>query len=224
MKKLLLLFVALLAASSVFGQDLIITFDSKEIEAKVIEVTDSTIKYRRFSNPDGPIYNIARRDVVTIKYENGETEGFSGAGELRIRKNSRYTIGGTRFSRNQVLKIVAPYDDVVKNIRAGVRMKKAAIATGCVGGGIAVVGVLIMMGATGYDDLNEDIVNVGLAVWGGGIILGLPSIGLGIGSVKAQKKAMRLYNEYTGYAEIPGRAPSLAVAFTPGGVGLQLNF
>ncbi len=82
--------VALFAASSAFGQDMIVTFDSQEIEVKVVEVTDSQIKYRRFSNPDGPVFNIARRDVMTIIYENGEIDGVNPAGELMIRNNSKY--------------------------------------------------------------------------------------------------------------------------------------
>jgi hypothetical protein len=231
MKKLSLLFTALLAASSVFAQDVIVTTDSQTIEAKVVEITDSQIRYHKFSNLDGPIFNISKSNVLRIAYENGETENFIGAGELKINKNSRYTIGGVRMSRAQVLRIAAPYDDVVRNIRAGVRLKKAAIVTGCVGGGITALGIVFTITSLssnllyGIDDYDDALVNTGLGIMGAGILIGLPSIGLGIGSVKCQNKAMRLYNEQLDMAEIPTREPAtISLAFTQGGLGLQLNF
>lgn len=59
-----------------YAQDKIITRSSSVIEAKVTEVGNDVIKYKRFSNQDGPIYSIPQKDVVTIWYENGEEEKF----------------------------------------------------------------------------------------------------------------------------------------------------
>ncbi len=226
--------VVLMAASSAFGQDLIFTFDSRQIEAKIVEVTGSQVSYRNFSNPDGPVFNIARRDVMTIRYENGEVDGITGADKLRIRGNSAYFIGGRRISRAQAMQLAAPYADVVESIRAGSRLKKAALATGFVGAGILASGYATFIfsnltyddpytgDATRYGDAKMDRIAFGLM--GAGVLIGLPSIGLGLASLKAQKRAMTLYNDYTDRVDIPAYEPTLALGFTPGGVGVQLNF
>ena len=51
MKKLLLLSIAALMAINMFSQDVIVTLDSKRIDAKVEEVSAEYIKYRKTSNP-----------------------------------------------------------------------------------------------------------------------------------------------------------------------------
>jgi len=45
-----------LVVSSLFGQDTIVKTGGYEISAKVLIVSDSVVKYKRFDNPDGPTY------------------------------------------------------------------------------------------------------------------------------------------------------------------------
>ena len=54
--------------------DVIVKKDNTKIEALIKEIDDTTIKYKRFSNPDGPQYSISKEEVVTILYANGEVE------------------------------------------------------------------------------------------------------------------------------------------------------
>lgn len=70
---LTLLFVSL----GVAAKDIITTTDGKNIDAKVEEITETVIKYRKASNPNGPLYAIAISSVATIKYENGDIDTFS---------------------------------------------------------------------------------------------------------------------------------------------------
>lgn len=70
---LTLLFVSL----GVAAKDIITTTDGKNIDAKVEEITETVIKYRKASNPTGPLYAIAISSVATIKYENGDIDTFS---------------------------------------------------------------------------------------------------------------------------------------------------
>ncbi|WP_461117027.1 hypothetical protein [Spirosoma jeollabukense] len=67
----LALFMGLLSAPFVYGQDNIILKNGSEIQAKVLEVSPGQIKYRRQDNPDGPIYTTGTTDVLLIKYANG---------------------------------------------------------------------------------------------------------------------------------------------------------
>lgn len=54
--------------------------DNTHIEARVLEITESQVKYRRFSNLDGPIYTINKSELAVIIYTNGETELFGSSG------------------------------------------------------------------------------------------------------------------------------------------------
>lgn len=65
-----------LVSFRVSAQDVIITRDSKKIEARVLEVNEETIRYKKYSNPDGPEYVHPKNDIITIVYENGRVEVF----------------------------------------------------------------------------------------------------------------------------------------------------
>lgn len=74
MKYYLLLFFVLFFTSSVFSQDLIVKNDKTEIKAKIEEITETHIKYKKFEMLDGPTFNINLNDVFMILYKNGTKE------------------------------------------------------------------------------------------------------------------------------------------------------
>ena len=73
-EKTLSVCVLLFFLTALNAQDIIVLRDATEIEAKVIEVTDSQISYKRFDNPDGPMYRKNTSDVLFVKYANGTKE------------------------------------------------------------------------------------------------------------------------------------------------------
>ena len=76
-KSTLLLFWALCCGiSAAVAQDLIVKTDSTRIEARVTEVSPETVRYKRFSNPDGPTYVLPVAGIDYIRYANGETDRF----------------------------------------------------------------------------------------------------------------------------------------------------
>jgi len=77
MKKLLLLLPLIAITSIAFSQDNIVLKNGDEINAKISEVGESYIKYRKFNNQDGPIYTKSKDEIFYIKYSNGEKEMFS---------------------------------------------------------------------------------------------------------------------------------------------------
>ena len=58
------------------AQDVITKRNGDEILAKILEVNPTEIKYKRYDNPDGPLYVILKNDVLFVKYENGTNEVF----------------------------------------------------------------------------------------------------------------------------------------------------
>ena len=64
----LLAFVLLISSSS-FSQDKIYRNNGKVVEAKIIEIGSSEIKYREYSNPNGPIYVLETDRIKKVEYE-----------------------------------------------------------------------------------------------------------------------------------------------------------
>lgn len=73
-KSLLLLLAVVFSAAAAHAQDIIVKRDGEELQTKVVEIGDNQIKYRKFSNPTGPVYSIASSEVFLIRYENGTKE------------------------------------------------------------------------------------------------------------------------------------------------------
>lgn len=70
------LFLLCMSGRSV-AQDVIVKTDRSTVMSKVLEITGTEIKYKKWNNLDGPTYSISRSEVVSINYENGEVESFS---------------------------------------------------------------------------------------------------------------------------------------------------
>ncbi|MBO4768892.1 MAG: hypothetical protein J5495_05095 [Bacteroidales bacterium] len=78
MNKWVLLFAFLVCGTlTVSAQDIITKKDGTDIQAKVLEVTDVYVKYKKFSNPEGPVYSVHKSDILLVRYENGESEVFN---------------------------------------------------------------------------------------------------------------------------------------------------
>lgn len=75
MKKILF-FILLICSANVSAQDVIVKKDGSTIISKVLEVNIADIKYKKFSNQNGPTYTIRKSDVMAINYENGEKDDF----------------------------------------------------------------------------------------------------------------------------------------------------
>jgi hypothetical protein len=62
---------------SIYAQDLIVLRDGNMIEAKIVEISPSEIRYKRFDNLDGPTIVLPVTNVLSIRYENGTSEIFN---------------------------------------------------------------------------------------------------------------------------------------------------
>jgi hypothetical protein len=71
MKNLFLFLVLVFFISPCFGQDIIKTKDNKQLNVKVIEELDRSIKYRMLDYEDGPILSLKKNQISSIEYKNG---------------------------------------------------------------------------------------------------------------------------------------------------------
>jgi hypothetical protein len=74
MKNSLLLFLFLVASQCVFGQDIITTKDKKQLNVKVIEQAEKSVKYRMPDYEDGPLLMMKTKYIRKIEYKNGHTD------------------------------------------------------------------------------------------------------------------------------------------------------
>lgn len=63
--------------ATINAQDIITTKDGKDIQAKILEVTNSEIKYKKFNNQEGPTFTLSKSEVLIVRYQNGENEVFN---------------------------------------------------------------------------------------------------------------------------------------------------
>jgi hypothetical protein len=71
-----------------YAQDIIIMANGEDIQAKVSEINDSEVRYKNFSNLQGPDFVIRSSDIFMIKYENGSKDVFEknpATGKVQIR-------------------------------------------------------------------------------------------------------------------------------------------
>ena len=77
MKKIVSLLFAAFVAVGAFAQDLIITRDGQRIEAKVLEVSSTEVKYKEFNNQDGATFILRADEINTVVFENGSVKVFN---------------------------------------------------------------------------------------------------------------------------------------------------
>lgn len=77
MKRLFFVLAILFSSLVVNAHDVIVTYSEERIDAIIIEVSDSQIKYKKQNNPDGPTFVMSTDKIATIIYNNGSVQTFS---------------------------------------------------------------------------------------------------------------------------------------------------
>jgi len=77
LKIIYIIFTLLFLPPILLAQDKIHKTDNTVIEAKVTEINEQEVKYKKFTNQSGPLYTIYKNDILWIVYENGDKETFN---------------------------------------------------------------------------------------------------------------------------------------------------
>lgn len=86
-KIILSLVVAVIVTSAVEAEDIIVFKDGSILKSKVEEVSKDVVKYRKASNPQGPVYTVSVGELLSITYENGESDKFSEPTEQSLKQS-----------------------------------------------------------------------------------------------------------------------------------------
>jgi len=98
------IFILFLTVTSVYSQDIITFRNGDEIMARVMEISSSEIRYKRFENIDGPTIVIPRTNVFFINFENGTREVFTLQTDQPVRETPT-AIATAAYARNPVSNI-----------------------------------------------------------------------------------------------------------------------
>ena len=87
-KKLTLIACALIAVASLMAQDIIVTKDAQKIEAKILEVSKTEIKYKEKDNLNGPTFILDTKEISSIIYSNGKVVVYNQEASVLVNKES----------------------------------------------------------------------------------------------------------------------------------------
>lgn len=91
MKKFLIFFIIFgFTTITSVAQDIITKKDGTDIEAKILEVSSNNVRYQKYSNLDGPTYNLATDEILMIRYSNGEKEIFQSSNKVEDASVQQY--------------------------------------------------------------------------------------------------------------------------------------
>lgn len=78
MKKTLIIAIAIfIGCIGASAQDIIVTNDGKSIEAIVMEISSSYVKYKRYDYQNGPTFTTKAETISRIEFQNGTTQEFN---------------------------------------------------------------------------------------------------------------------------------------------------
>jgi len=143
MKRIIVVLACLVFTSIIKAQDIITLIDGTDVQAKVTEVGQSEISYKKYQNLDGPTYTISRSDILMITYENGEREVYASKNEKDKKSglpqgimtynswSGKVSIGGVTVS-DETLELYLSSDDC-KLFKDGRSQYISGTVIGCIG-------------------------------------------------------------------------------------------
>lgn len=117
--KIFLLLNLLWVISPAFSQDVIYLLSGEEIKAIVKTLSDESVEYVKFNNPEGPKYVTNKSKIFKIKFANGEQEVFKHDTETPTNNStthSSYQIENGGTGNKNTTKVKSNDNDVIIDV------------------------------------------------------------------------------------------------------------
>lgn len=218
MKKALVLIALCLYGYNLSAQDIITKKDGVEIQAKIIEVGESQISYKEYSNLEGPTYKLDIMDILMITFENGEREMYNDGNNVSnlsslpqgvMTYNSwsrKISVGGVTIENGMLDRYFSNED---------FSRYKSAKTMGLVGGIVAIIGAVPFGWSIGTLIAGQKP-NMGMLLGGGVAFFG----GITISTI-GEGRIRNIVNNYNSRLTFQ---PEVRIATTNYGIGLAVVF
>ena len=223
MKRGLLFIVLFSSVLCVAAQDIILTKNGVKIEAKILVVGESVVKYQFYDEKQGTAYQyLPKKDIEYIKYEDGKYQtDFGNKTEIDEKKYNDYKEYTNKENKNTINQ---------KNISAALALKKKGGIF--LGAGLActIVGS-VLVGCASYNGLwyfensayNNPVGQLTCGLIGSVILIPAPVL-VSFGVFYMATANIRLDDLNYGIALYSSGKTSLNMAYTGNGIGLKLKF
>ena len=104
--------------SKLIAQDKITLLNGTEIISKLNEISDTEVKYKLFDNQNGPDRILLKKDIFSIKYENGKIEVYNSGNlnsenpnanpGINLNDNSKFDPDKSDFAKKKLKKFEGP--------------------------------------------------------------------------------------------------------------------
>jgi len=104
------------------AQDLVVLRNGEIIDAKVLEISPTEIRYKRFNHLDGPTIVIPAVEVLSIRYEDGSSEIINAAPVPSTEQTNTQVVNSKNTAMDQdrfIFGINANAGGALSNIRGG---------------------------------------------------------------------------------------------------------
>lgn len=180
MKKVIVL---LLISFVSYAQDTIFKLNNEAIAAKILEINDLNIKFKKFSNLDGPLYSELKSEIHYIKYQNGSVDSITKGSSVATTVNpststtSIVVYKGRRYSDEEIYTMINAYPSgetksvLQKKYASMIDYKHRQYAASGFGYGfgfafpavVTIVTLIVADGPAGYDKWQQQIISGALA-------------------------------------------------------------
>ncbi|MDR0559321.1 MAG: hypothetical protein LBG92_04075 [Prevotellaceae bacterium] len=111
MKKFIAIFFLFSMAIAASAQDVIFMKNGDEIKGKVTEITETSVRFKKLSNENGPVYSEWKSKVSKIRYENGDEDVFDEPAKPAETKLQTPPAGTARKAETSVVNVKKFYVD-----------------------------------------------------------------------------------------------------------------
>jgi hypothetical protein len=215
LKRSFLFFTAFCIGISTFAQDIIRWKDGDDIQALIQEIDEVNVKYKKFDNPNGPIYTLKKSEIFMIRYANGSKDMF-------VPATTHAAFCLLRDNDGAMERFLEKSDATFsKQFRKGTLFSRSGGTL--LGAGIGITCASLFLMVVGVGEKSDELIlagYVGIYVGPSIMLTSIPFLAVG-NSMK--RRAVdgyeeRYFNNKTSYQ------PSLNFQITGDGVGLALKF
>lgn len=211
-----------------YAQDIIVTTDARRIEAKILEVSESEVKYKEIDNLEGPIYILSTQSIVSIIYANGNVTLFQDSSSEKEYQQETTPSLLTRLGETYTYKGHAMKGDVYANfLNDHCPSAYEIYHSGYI---ISYTGICLLSAAIGM----ELGTLIGCAIAGGNLNYSIPymycALGLSVASIpllivgyNKMHKSVDVFNQKCAL-DVDHRQIYWSINTNRHGVGLTLNF